>query len=228
MNPPSFRTLLWILAAFSFRSQAFQPKLKKNSDALSIRTTTRLGYQNDTSENWINRSVEYYSKIMREERRRSIGQAKHYDTEEYQRDFLNLAKRHYFALRKIKDGRWDHAETIYRKTIDEILGDGDEDCDHAKLAVTTLLLALHTQRSNDVIKTRSVFLNFFRVAMASQEECACTAKVLQAYALFELRQGHSRKSFQIIQKAVEKDRTLSPVLKWKQFRDVQEQIGLSP
>jgi hypothetical protein len=139
-------------------------------------------------------------------------------------------------LRKIKDGKAHHAELIYRRIIGEL--QQDVDCDNAKLAVTTLLLALLLQRVGTSAKqTRSVFLNFFRVAMLSHdsknvfatsnnsengahyEQCACSAKVMQAYALFEMKQGNSLKSLQLVQKAIQLDPSLQPVLKWKQFRD---------
>jgi len=175
-------------------------------------------------QDWIDRSLQYYTKVSREERRRRIGQAKDFDTPEYQDTFTVLAKKHYFALRKIKDGKPQHAEQIYRRIINELAR--DEDCDHAKLAVTTLLLALLLQRTGDAKQTRSVFLHFFRVAILEKDEeateCACSAKVLQAYALFEMKQGNSFKSLQLVNKAVALDPTLQPVLNWKQFRDVLE------
>jgi len=60
-------------------------------------------------------------------------------------------------------------------------------------------------------------------------ECHCSAKVMQAYALFEMQQGHSRKSYEIIQKALQFDRSLAPVLQWKQFRDAAAKTtGLRP
>jgi tetratricopeptide (TPR) repeat protein len=172
---------------------------------------------------WVDRSLNYYTKVMREERRRTLGQAVDYDTAEYQDTFTALAKKHYFALRKIKTGQWRHAETIYRRIISELVQ--DDECNHAQLAVTTLLLALLLQRMGLRKETRSVFLHFFRVAVLDQEEdeeCACSAKVLQAYALFEMKQGNSLKSLELVKRAVQLDPSLEPVLSWKQFRDVLE------
>jgi hypothetical protein len=177
---------------------------------------------------------------MRLERRRQIGQAKDWEetSEEARNHYMLLAKKHYFALRKIKENKPQHAETIYRRIIDELVqeisdsennntnnGVDDHACDHAPLAVTTLLLALLMQRMGDAKKTRSVFLNFFRIAVLDagpDEECACSAKVLQAYALFEMKQGNALKSLELVHKAVQLDPTLQPVLQWKQFRDVLE------
>ena len=105
--------------------------------------------------------------------------------------------------------------------------DEEEGCDHAKLAVTTLLLALHLQRNKEENyrqNTRSVFLNFFRKVTSEQPEdhkCACTAKVLQAFALFEMKQGNELKSYEIVQKAIQLDPELTPVLNWKQFRNAK-------
>jgi hypothetical protein len=75
---------------------------------------------------------------------------------------------HYFALRKIKDGKPQHAEQIYRRIIDELLHEEEDGCDHAKLAVTTLLLALLLQRTGDSKNTRSVSLHFFRIVVVNR------------------------------------------------------------
>jgi hypothetical protein len=43
---------------------------------------------------------------------------------------------------------------------------------------------------------------FFCFAVFGREEdtkCACSAKVMQAYALFEMKQGNSLKSLEIVQ-----------------------------
>jgi hypothetical protein len=176
---------------------------------------------------WEGKSVDYYSKVMREERRRTKGLLS--EQENNPEGFARLAKQHYFAYRKIKDGQHRHAEVIYQRIIREIKNeDEDGHCDHAKLAVTTLLLALHCQRMGDLKKTRSVFLNFFRTVIVQNgdaiEECACCAKVLGAYALFEMKQGNRFKSLRIAQRAAQLDEALLPVLQWKQFREVQSRI----
>ena len=147
------------------------------------------------------------------------------------KDFIGLMTKHYYARFLIKMGKWDNAEKIYRRIIEDLTDEAalseDRDCDHTKLAVSTLLLALHMQRTGDVRATRSVFLRFFRrVAVHDREEsdaedhkCSCSAKVLQAFALFEMKNGLSKKGLEIIRRAVEMDEELRPVLEWKQFRD---------
>ena len=136
--------------------------------------------------------------------------------------------KHYFAIRTVKDGKLHQAEQLYRRIIDELLSEDEDDCDHSKLAVTTLLYALLTKRMNDPKKTRAVFLNFFKFAVLEREEgteCACSAKVLQAYALFEMQQGNSIKSLEIVKKALKFDSSLSPILQWKQFREAEERTA---
>ncbi len=141
------------------------------------------------------------------------------------KNFVQLATKHYYARFLIKNGKLTLAEKIYRRIINELEAEASEEgCDHAKLAVSTLLLALHMQRYDDIKATRAVFVNFFRRVASTNEDgdevkCACSAKVLQAYALFEMKNGHSAKSLEIIQKAVRMDEELRPVLEWKQFRD---------
>ena len=222
-----------------------------SSSTTSTTTTASSVSLEQLRQDWAERSVSYYSKIMREERRRNSGQVDQdlASSPQYQHEFQILAKKHYFALRKIKDGQYTQAELIYKRIINEILNENeDEKCDHAKLAVTTLLLALHCQRMGDMKKTRSVFLSFFRVVTmknsshghhnhdhdhdqdhhvvgnSDHPQCACSAKVLGAFALFEMKQGNKGKAFQIVQKAVEFDPSMKPVLNWKQFREVGQRL----
>lgn len=194
-------------------------------------------YQNfqERKRDWINRSMQYYSTVMREKHPNSSGEilseslgGKGIDTHNQK---INLATKHYFALCLIKSGKLNHAEKIYRQKIDELMSEEDGSCNNAQLAVSTLLLALLLQRMGDIKGTRSVFLNFFRTVVVKNSdediECACSAKVLQAYALFELRRGHAKKSLEIVREAVKMDRELAPVLKWKQFRDIMKALSLA-
>merc|ERR1712157_487137 len=81
-----------------------------------------------------------------------------------------------------------------------------------------LLLALLLQKQGNVKATRSVFLNFFR-KIDDDKECSCSAKVLQAFSLFEMKQGNKIKSLELVNIAVSMDQSLARVLRWKQFRD---------
>lgn len=199
---------------------------------------------------WTLRSLNYYSKVMRDntgreraaielllEKTNNNNNNNSNDSsslpytdanEEELRTYAGLAKRHYFARHKIKNLQPRHAERIYRKIIDEIIENRDsedEHCDHAALAVSTLLLSLLLQRLSDIKGARAVFMNFFRVVFVDGEppsDCKCSAKVLQAYALFEMKRGNHLKGHDLINKAISLDGSLAPVLKWKQFRDVDK------
>lgn len=233
------RSTLLLLAVIAFFAGPHAATAFTNPSDIS--SSSKFASLQQLRQDWADRSVSYYSKIMREERRRNTGELDQAiaASEEYQHDFQILAKKHYFALRKIKDGQYRQAEQIYKRIIHEVLNENEDDkCDHAKLAVTTLLLALHYQRMGDMKKTRSVFLSFFREVTMNQQNhdgdhhddnddghhhphCACSAKVLGAFALFEMKQGNAMKSLQIVRKAVEFDPLMEPVLNWKQFRDVR-------
>lgn len=234
--------------------------------AEAFSTGNRSGLSQRKSE-WIDASVQYYSTVMRKNNAgTSLSEVPSSSggsgsdvgggaapatvlSPQHDKDFARLATKHYYARFLIKEGKWDFAEKIYRRIIDELTAENDAEggqCDHAKLAVSTLLLALHVQRTGDVKATRAVFVNFFRrVAVARELEdggvagsdgedaapktkCSCSAKVLQAYALFEMKNGHSAKSLEIIQQAVKMDEGLRPVLGWKQFRDAAAGREYSP
>ena len=203
--------------------------------------SVKMGHYRERKAEWIELSVQYYSTVMRKNNKKKRQQnniialtTSQVDDNRLQaqtllddRRFVELATKHYYARNLIKVGKWTAAEKIYRRIIRQLTDEAnsaDGHCDHAKLAISTLLLALHVQRSGDVKAARAVFLEFFRrVAVASNEDadhkCECSAKVLQAYALFEMKNGHSLKSLQILHRAVEMDGGVRPVLEWKQFRD---------
>ena len=197
------KTSLYVLTLLSLAIES--------ASAFSIasrRPPSRLHYSDDQSADlpsfrreWNARSLNYYSKVLR--------------VEQVDPSATPLAHKHYVAICKVRDGQWDQAESIYRRTIQQLQ---KEDCDHGKLATTTLLLALLLNRSGDAKKTRAVFVKFLRVVDPT-EQCACSAKVLQAYALFEMKQGNAMKSLELVEKAVQLDPALEPVLHWKQFRD---------
>jgi len=194
---------------------------------------------------WINRSLTYYSTVSREAKRRENGQyvPSKIELNQYRSNFIT-AKKLYFARHKIKRNQPRHAERIYRKLIDDLLKEQEEEggsCDHAQIAISTLLLALLLQRQDEIKETRATFIRFFRlITMSSSsassptttmgggsfefKECTCSAKVLQAFALFEMKQRNVKKAYALIQMAVKLDSELEPVLQWKQFRDAKELI----
>jgi hypothetical protein len=125
----------------------------------------------------------------------------------------------------MKAGSLNQAEFNYRKLIGDLMEDDDEHCDHAQLAISTLLLALLLQRKENITETRQVFDTFFSIMYRNihehKLECTCSAKVLQAYALFEMKQGNVKKAYMLAETAVRMDNELHPLLQWKLFRDAK-------
>lgn len=215
-SSPYFARFPRILAALLFLSSC--------SMVCSFATNNNKSALNKRRHEWIGKSVQYYSTVMRKQAASAVPTLSLECDNDIMLDenFIELATKHYYARFLIKQGKWSSAEKIYRRIIDELAS--EKECDNTKLAVSTLLLALHMQRTGDTKATRTVFLNFFRrVALAEDEEevhtCSCSAKVLQAFALFEMKNGFSGKSLMLVQRAVQMDESLSPVLGWKQFRD---------
>jgi len=225
--------------------ECFYNEISQMQNSSPLTKINRKKLHEQRRNEWTKRSLNYYSKIMRDNTGResaaidlllggnqltSVGESVCKIDEEQLRTFAGLAKRLYFGRHKIKKHQPRHAERIYRKIIDEIIenrNSEEEHCDHAALAVSTLLLSLHLQRQGDVKGARSVFYNFFRTVFvngSAPSECTCSAKVLQAFALFEVKRGHRSKGRELIVKAVSLDESLSPVLKWKQFQGLQRSI----
>lgn len=208
------------------------PIMQVGEPSVNVNESRKRALQ-ERKRDWVERSVQYYSTIMRNDSRQTKGQLSLNDEspDSHKKNFI-LAKKLYFARHKIKSGQLNHAETIYRKLIDELVMEREtnEECDHAQLATSTLLLALLLQRKKHVKETRAVFIRFFKIIFRDEKlglECACCAKVLQAFALFEMKQGHEKKSYRLAQMAVKMDSDLEPLLNWKQFRDAKTLVKSS-
>lgn len=203
-------------------ASAFQPVAMRTHDASKRILQKR-------QRRWIYNSTNYFSTVMREQTRRARGQLPSFSSRQlaHRKRTFDFAKRLYFARNQIKANKLEHAETIYRKMIGSMIEEHENghSCDHSELAISTLLLALLLQRTNKVKETRAAFTRFFRIMhlktrnSAEKLECTCSAKVLQAYALFEMKQGHTRKAYYLAKVAVNLDADLKPLLQWKQFRD---------
>lgn len=209
---------------YSFSSADEDQDLYTTATAAHVQLPTTISSLRDhIRRTWLDQSLLYYSKVMREERRRALGQLTAIEeVRDEHPEYITLAEHHYFALRKVKDGKPHHAERIYRRILQQLQKDeAEHKCDQAPRAVTTLLLALHMQRTGDAKKTRAVFVHFLRDIHHHEGECACSAKVLQAFALFEMKQGNELKSLELVQQAIQLDPSLQPILNWQQFRRVQ-------
>lgn len=168
---------------------------------------------------WINNSLQYYNRVTR-------GAEHVKDSPTY----LKSAMENYFALEKVREKKPHDAESIYRRLMDElnprninnVLGPSEvENCDFSNLAVPTLLLGLLLQREDRLDDARTVFEGFSHVLdeAGGDHKCCCAARVLQAHALFEMKEENLVKAAELILRAVRMDRNLRPVLRWNLFRD---------
>lgn len=165
---------------------------------------------------WISNSLQYYNSITRG--------AEHV---QHSPIYLKSAMENYFALVKVRDNKPHHAESIYRRLMEEFdprnapAGSQMEECEFSNLAVPTLLLGLLLQRENRVDDARTVFEGFSHVLdeVGGEHKCSCAARVLQAHALFEMKQDNPARAAELVLRAVRMDSNLRPVLRWKLFRD---------
>lgn len=140
-----------------------------SSTALSSST-----YQGPQGQEWIQKSIEYYTKVMRMEDPSSSQLSGNEQS--------RVAKRLYYAIQQVRSGNLSKAENIYRLTIRDIqklAAEEEGECRNAELATTTLLLALVLQRMDNIGEARLVFHRFFKQAINMAEndpftECACT------------------------------------------------------
>jgi len=171
-------------------------------------------YSLSTAKNqWVSNSLKYYNRITRG--------AEHVQESP---TYLKSAMENYFALEKLRQNKPHHAETIYRRLIYDFSPSnksGQEVCDFSNLAVPTLLLGLLLQREERYEDARTVFDGFSHVLdeAGPNHECCCAARVLQAHALFEMKQDNPVRAAELIIRAVRMDRNLRPVLQWKLFRN---------
>jgi len=191
---------------------------------------------------WMNNSLRYYRQITRKGApgssvdatavsSSSALQQQQQQEQQHQQSptYLKSAMENYFAREKIKDNKPQHAESIYRKLLKDFSPKViEEECEFCHLAVPSLLLALLLQREGRIDDARVVFDGFNQVLEQSILQssssrkvisCSCSARVLQANALFEMKQSNPIKAAELIIRAVRMDRTLRPVLRWKQFRE---------
>jgi tetratricopeptide (TPR) repeat protein len=207
-------------------------------------TAATAGAAGATHNEWIENSLSYYKRITR-------GSAAARDVFDKDPRYLATAMQSYFARQKIKEGKVHHAETIYRRLMEEMssssssstrqqqqhhhyAAEKEDECCISSCAIPTLLLGLLLQREGRYEETRMVFESFLFLLQRERQHynsskkakchhpvrcCCCCARVLQAFALFEMKQGNPPKAVKLMQQAIRIDRTLRPVLRWKQFQD---------
>ena len=114
------------------------------------RRTTSVSYSSSQcpqAQEWINRSVEYYTKVMRKE-----GLPLSASNRDEQ---SRIAKRLYHAIQQVRSGNLSRAEHIYHKTI--IYINSEDDCTNVKLTTTILLLVLAFECIDNIGEAPMVF-----------------------------------------------------------------------
>ena len=180
--------------------------------SLFSNTVTPVHSLSTAKNEWISKSLKYYNRVTR-------------GAEHVQQSptYLKSAMENYFALEKLRDNKPHHAELIYRRLMDDfnpVKNGHAEMCDFSNLAVPTLLLGLLLQREERYDDARTVFDGFSHVLdeAGPDHKCCCAARVLQAHALFEMKQDNPVRAAELIIRAVRMDHNLRPVLRWKLFR----------
>jgi hypothetical protein len=190
---------------------------------------------------WINNSLQYYNRITRgaEHVQQSPTYLKSAMENYFAREKIKKNKpQHAESIyrRLIMDEHTTHHAGAIAAAVVGDVKEGDElehECDFSNLAVPTLLLGLLLQREGRFNDARIVFEGFSHVLEEASNAnnansngnskhihmCCCSARVLQAHALFEMKQDNPIKSAELIISAVRMDKNLRPVLRWKLFKD---------
>ncbi|CAM9222526.1 unnamed protein product [Phaeothamnion confervicola] len=119
---------------------------------------------------------------------------------------LRVARLHLSARKAIKRGRPVWARSFYELVMYHW---NERPCDCA-LAQSYLLLGLLEQKEKRPHNARAAF----REGCARCPRCA---RLYQAWALFESKQGNLRRARQLIERAVRLDASLKDVLRWRIF-----------
>lgn len=117
---------------------------------------------------------------------------------------VRCALLHISARKAIKSGKMEIARRFYSLFVYKWSGHRTENA----IAHTYFLWALLEQRANDYHKARELFQEATR-------RYPTHARLLQAWALMESKCGQLEEARRLIAAAVENDRSLEPVLKWK-------------
>jgi hypothetical protein len=190
---------------------------------------------------WISNSLQYYNRITRgaEHVQQSPTYLKsamenYFAREKIKKNKPQHAESIYRRLITDEHTTLYHAGAIAAAVVG--VNEEEHECDFSNLAVPTLLLGLLLQREGRFNDARIVFEGFSHVleeasnanannannggsAGTHTHMCCCSARVLQAHALFEMKQENPIKAVELIISAVKMDRNLRPVLRWKLFKD---------
>merc|ERR1711884_483146 len=133
---------------------------------------------------WINNSLRYYNQITRGSKSNNNVAVQQQPQQQYSPTYLKSAMENYFAREKIKENKPAHAESIYRRLMDEFSPKVlQEECECSHLAVPTLPLGLLLQREGRPDDARVVFEGFDHVLeqrrrSSNHHKRSCSARVL--------------------------------------------------
>jgi hypothetical protein len=191
---------------------------------------------------WINNSLQYYNRITRgaEHVQQSPTYLKSAMENYFAREKIkNNKPQHAESIyrRLIMDEHTHHHAGAVAAAVVGVKEE-EHECDFSNLAVPTLLLGLLLQREGRFNDARIVFEGFSHVLEEASNAnyangngsssgggthhihmCCCSARVLQAHALFEMKQDNPIKAVELMIYAIRMDKNLRPVLRWKLFRD---------
>mmetsp|Transcript_27366 Transcript_27366/g.38520 ORF Transcript_27366/g.38520 Transcript_27366/m.38520 type:complete len:185 (-) Transcript_27366:259-813(-) len=169
--------LLGVLAApltLAFLSAASKPHIRATGGKVKMVPSTVLSsftYHGPQGQEWIQKSIEYYTKVMRIEDPTTSQLS---GTEQ-----SRVAKRLYHAIQQARNGNLSKAENLTIRDIQKLAAEEEGQCRNAELATTTLLLALVHQKMDNYGEARLVFQRFFRQAISMTENDPLTAVMIE-------------------------------------------------
>mmetsp|Transcript_18307 Transcript_18307/g.28264 ORF Transcript_18307/g.28264 Transcript_18307/m.28264 type:complete len:191 (-) Transcript_18307:63-635(-) len=162
--------VLTVPSTLAFLSATSTPHIRSTGTAIVpstvLSSSTYHGPQGQ--QEWIQKSIEYYTKVMRME---DPATSQLSGTGEQS----GVPTRLYHAIQQVRSGNLSRAENLTIRDIKKLAAEEEGECRNAELATTTLLLALVHQKMDNYGEARLVFQRFFRQAISMAENDTVTA-----------------------------------------------------
>eukprot|EP00540_Astrosyne_radiata_P007977 CAMPEP_0116843130 /NCGR_PEP_ID=MMETSP0418-20121206/11913_1 /TAXON_ID=1158023 /ORGANISM="Astrosyne radiata, Strain 13vi08-1A" /LENGTH=252 /DNA_ID=CAMNT_0004473841 /DNA_START=164 /DNA_END=922 /DNA_ORIENTATION=- len=187
----------------------FSPLSRRVTRRVGRKTVTTTTTLSKAATEWVEQSLEFYS--------RARGEGFFRRQQQHDPSFLFSSMQNY--LRESKKTEKNGESSMYRRLLESMSEEGNDPDAH--LAIPTLLLGLLLQRQERFDDVRKVFDGFLHLLPDDDgvDTRGCSARVLQAYALMEIKQGNPLKAFELVSMAIGMDKGLSPILNWVPFQD---------
>ena len=173
-NPALVLGVLVAPSTLAFLGVASTPHIRATGGTVTMVPSTVLSsstYHGLQGQEWIQKSIEYYTKAMRIEDPTTSQLS---GTEQ-----SRVAKRLYHAIQQVRSGNLSKAENLTIRDIQKLASEEEGECRNAKLATTTLLLALVHQKMDNYGEARLVFERFFMQAISMAENDPLTAVMIE-------------------------------------------------